>query len=197
MKPDFKITVDRALAEADQVFADTGDVMVAIEWSALAAKAGVPLPQRIGQWLHRALNDYRNEVVPTMDAAMGLDKRGQGHPRRKRRSAVELNDALGRMWFLIAAGADRTQAAALVAKLTGRQVEQLHRSYGSSWFARRTDRPFDGMQPVEVRDIVVGILADYPDGPETEQEKAAILGLHPAPGPWQVKGRFGGWAEPE
>lgn len=192
MTPDFKTSFRAALAEADQAFAATGDEMLVIEWVALAAKVGAPIPPCMGRWLNKALSDYRNEVAPTMDAAMGLDKRGKASPRVKRRYAGALNVALGRMWFLIAAGADRTQAATLVAKLTGRQVEQLHRSYGKSWFARRVDQPFEGAPQDVIRDVVIGILADYPDGAETEQEKAAILARYPAPDSAVVKSRFAG-----
>jgi hypothetical protein len=180
MNPEFAAKLRGILAEADAAFAKSGDPMDALGWIALAAKAGAPLPPRMGQWLHKALQEYIASD-DTMDAAMGLDKRGQAQPRRRRRSDVELNDTLGRMWFLIKAGADRTQAAVLVAALTGRSVEQLQRSYGSSWFVRRTDDPFEGVPPTSVREYVVGMLAEYPDGAETEQEKTAILARHPAP----------------
>jgi hypothetical protein len=166
------------LAEADQAFAASGDPMDALGWIALAAKSGVELPPHMGRWLHQALQTYVNGDS-TMDAAMGLRKRGQGGPRRKRREASELNDTLGRMWFLMAAGADRTQAAELVVARVGGTVEQLRRNYSKSWFARRTDHPFDGLHPQAVRDFVVGLLDEYPDDARTREAKAAILRQHP------------------
>jgi hypothetical protein len=195
MTPDYKTTVREALASADQAFADTGDVMEALDWIAFAAKGGEPIPQRIGAWLHEALQTYR-KGVGTMDEAMGLTVRGQGQPRRKRRAALELSDTLGRMWFLINAGADRTQAAVLLETTTGRSVEQLTRAYGLSWFARRTDNPFEGMPQSSVRDFVTQtLLPQYPDDERTREVKAAIVARYPAPTPYEVKSRFAGWVE--
>jgi len=170
--------ITAALLEADQSFAETDDVMEALSWAALAAKSGAPLPPRIGHWLYAALNAYRSGNAKTMDAAMGLEKRGKKQPRRRMSDAVTLNNYLGRMWFLLAAGADRTQAAVLVAARTGRKVEQLQRSYGVSWFARRNDDPFSGMEQEAVRDFVADMLRDYPDALETAREKAAIRRRH-------------------
>lgn len=177
---DFAAKLRAVLAEADAQFTKTRDPMDALPWVALAAKSGVPLPPRMGQWLHRVLQDYIGGIG-TMDAAMGLALRGQEQPRRKRRTAAETDAALGRMWLLVKAGANRTQAATLVAALTGRSVEQLSRSYGASGFARRTDDPFAGVPAGMVREYVVGMLAEYPESTQTEQEKAAILRRHPAP----------------
>lgn len=192
----FREKLRSILVEADEAFAKTGDPMDALGWIALAAKSGVELPPRMGMWLHQALQTYVNGDG-TMDAAMDLDKRGQAQPRRKRRADGELNDTLGRMWFLMAAGADRTQAAELVAARTGRSVEQLVRSYGLSWFARRTDHPFAGMHPLAVRDYVVGMLAEYPDDARTREAKAAILRQHPEPEQPPAIWRFAGWREAE
>lgn len=174
---DFLERLHGILSEADREFLRTGDPMVAVGWIALAAKSGAPIPPAMGAWLHKALDDYQNGD-DTMDAAMGLAIKGKAQPRRKRRADAELNDLLGRMWFLIKAGATRPQAAAMVAARSGRQPEQLVRSYGTSWLMRRTDDPFDGMAPPAVREFVVQMLADYPDGEETRQEKGAILSRH-------------------
>ena len=178
--PDYKAVIRDALAGADRSFADTGNTIEALGWIALAAKAGEPIPPGIGLWLHGALQRY-TKGSDTMDKAMGLDKQGQGNPRRKHRAAFELNDVHGDMWFLIHAGADRTQAAALVAAATGRSVDTLTRSYGSSWFAKRADNPFESMPAESVRAFVLDMLAKYPDGTHTEQEKAAIMSKHPSP----------------
>jgi hypothetical protein len=191
----FAVELRGTLAEADEEFGRTGDPMDALGWIALAAKAGAPLPSRIGQWLHTALQAYVNGDA-SMDEAMGLATRGQGQPRRKRRAASELNDTLGRMWFLVQAGATRNQAAALVETTTGRSVEQLMRSYGASWFTGRTDNPFEGMPLSSVRDFVTEtLLSQYPDDERTREAKAAILARYPAPGPTEVKSRFAGWVE--
>lgn len=175
---DFLERLRGILSEADQEFARTGDPMVALEWIALAAKNGAPVPPAMGAWLHTALTDYKNGAS-TMDAAMGLAVKGKAQPRRRHRADVEMNETLGRMWWLIKAGATRPQAAALAATRTGRQPEQLDRSYGKSWFVRRTDDPFAGMAPEAMRAFVVEMLGDYPDSEETRQEKAAILSQHP------------------
>lgn len=176
---DFAAKLRGTLAEADEVFSKTGDPMDALGWVALAAKSGVELPPRMGRWLHKALQQYTSGEG-TMDAAMGLALRGQEQPRRKHRSAADLNDATGRMWWLIHAGATRTQAAVLVAERTGRGVEQLHRSYGKSWHAKRTDDPFAGVPAAAVRAFVVDMLAEYPSIEPTREAKAAIMRKHPA-----------------
>lgn len=172
-KGDFIAKLGEVLLEADKSFGETGDVMEALGWVALAAKSGAPLPPGIGEWLHTALSEYQNSDV-TMDEAMGLSSRGKP-PRRKSREARDKQAALGRMWMLCSAGAERKDAAVLVASVTGRAVEQLVRAYGESSFPARESQPFDGMAPHEVAAFVRITLTDYPDGPETEQEKAAIM----------------------
>ena len=167
-----------ALAGADRSFADTGDVMEALGWVAFAAKAGAALPPRIGAWLHAALTDYTKGAALTMDEAMGLAKRGKAQPRRKAHEAHELQSGLGRMMMLCAAGAIRKDAAVLVSSVTRYTVEYLSREYGASRFPARESQPFSGVHPESVATFVRALLAEYPDGAETEQEKVAILQRH-------------------
>ena len=133
----FAVELRGTLAEADEEFGRTGDPMDALGWIALAAKAGAPLPSRMGQWLHTALQAYVNGDA-SMDEAMGLATRGQGQPRRKRRAASELNDTLGRMVPGAGrrntqpggrAGRDdhRPQRRAVDAQLRGELVHRAHR----------------------------------------------------------------------
>ena len=181
MRADPMMASRAALADADKLFADTRDTMLALQWIGFAAHAGEPIPPHMAGWLHKALEDYRNGPnTLRMDAAMGLNKRAKEQPKRRWRDAFELNDRLGRMWFLTAAGASREQAAVLVVALVGRgEVEQLIRSYGKSWFAHRTDDPFAGVDAFTVREFVDEMLAEYPDSTVTAQEKAAIRRQHP------------------
>jgi hypothetical protein len=127
MSDDITSRVALALRQADQEFADSGDVMGALRWVAFAAQAGAPMPPRIATWLRQAVLTYV-DGAGSMDHAMGLAQRGKAQPRQKGRAALALNDMLGRMWFLIAAGATRTHAAEMVAVVTSREPEQLARS---------------------------------------------------------------------
>lgn len=186
----FAVELRGILAEADAAFVKTGDPMDALGWIGLAAKSGVELPPHMGAWLHQALQTYI-KGEGTMDAAMALRKHGAGSPRRRRREASWLNDIHGKMWFLIAAGATRTQAAELVSTIAGRSVEQLLRTYGKSWFVRRADAPFDGMHPTSVLQYLVEtLLPEFPDDERTREAKATILARYPQP---DVLDGFGGW----
>lgn len=189
----FAAKLRATLAEADNAFAETADPMDALGWIALAAKAGAALPPHMGAWLHQALQTYICGDG-TMDAAMGLDKRGQGQPRRKRRETSALNGVHAKMWFLVGAGASRTEAAELVSTTTGRSVEQLLRTYSKSWFARRADRPFDGMDaPQARRYLAETLLPEFPDDARTRKTKARILArFQPPSGHDGTQRRVGG-----
>lgn len=157
------------LGWADQAFAESGDPMAAIQSIATAAGSGVALPPHMGRWLRDALQTYiRSEC--SMDTAMGLDKRGKRQPRRRHRASAELEFAFTDMWFLVAVGASHTQAAELVAVRTGRSVEQLVRSYGTSWFGKNP-------QTLANLDTEV-LLRAYPDDARTREAKAAIRQRH-------------------
>jgi hypothetical protein len=165
---DLKAKVQQALADADQSFADTGDVMEALSWIGLAAKVGEPIPPRIGAWLKKALDDYRSGTAATMDAAMGLASLGRP-PRRRLHDRSKLQGALARMYVLHADGATIEQAATLVASLspdhtTGTLIDRYTRS-GMGRKARAEGTRHGGWANLD----------EYPDRPlAVAQAKAAI-----------------------
>ncbi|MBL8288282.1 MAG: hypothetical protein JNL85_09895 [Rubrivivax sp.] len=175
--------IQAVFAGADKAFAASGNVIEALGWVRLAAKAGLPIPPNIGRWLSGAIGDYLAADEPgskvTMDRAMGLSgtgaTSGKGQPRRKAREARTLNNALGDMWILLCARATKTEAATLAAAKHGKEdALDLMRSYGESWHAHRQDNAFEGMGVEAVRAFLADHLAGYPDSPLTAQEKAAI-----------------------
>jgi hypothetical protein len=163
----------QALVEADQSFGDTGDVMEALSWIASAAKAGLPIPPRIGVWLKQAIDAYRSGTAPSMDAAMGLGGRGRP-PRRQLYERGKRQAANARMYVLQVAGATVEQAATLVARLAPDDtVNTLIDRYKRSGLGRRArrDRGAVRWHWTEIEQI----LAEYPDHPlPAAQAKAAI-----------------------
>lgn len=168
------------LLEADQSFFANGDVMEALGWVAFAAKTGTPLPPRIGQWLHDALDAYRAGKVATLDAALGLDGIGKSNPRRQLRERSALEGALARMMVLHMIGATISQAAAMVARLTPDfKATTLADRYGRSGLgvAALQGRPqaLRRWLPSEIEQV----LCEYPDHRiEIEQGKEAIRAMY-------------------
>jgi len=176
MKRDVQSIMAKAMAEADQAFADHGDVMSALSFVALAAQTGTPLPPRIGRWVYDALNDYGAGKKPTMDAALGL-----AQARRKLKSKSALQGALARMMVLHILGATIDQAASLVARLDPQftlntLADRYRRSrLGAKALAQRGEARHR-WHITEVRSM----LAEYPNTPtEAAQAKAAILAMWP------------------
>jgi hypothetical protein len=166
------------LRPADLAFAETGDVMEALAWVATAAKAGAPLPPRIGRWLHKAINDYRAGTASSLDAALGLKAGGKASPRRRLADKSAREGALARMAVLHTLGATIQQAAVLVARMSPEfAASTLLDRYKRSGHGRRAlaDRRGLAWSIAQVRLI----LSEYPDAPaEAAQAKAAILQVY-------------------
>lgn len=175
MNDQLRATIRRLLADADQAFADTGNVMEALGHVAFAAKVGEPIPPRIGAWLKKALDDYSSGAAPTMDAAMGLA--GRGRPaRRQVHERNRLQGALARMYVLHVAGATIEQAATIVARLAPDfTVNTLIDRYTRSGMGRRALSERPTMQRYWHATEIETILAEYPDKPlAVKQAKDAI-----------------------
>lgn len=175
--------VAEALAQADESFAATGDVMEALEWVAFAAKHGKAIPPHIAAWFSKVINDYRDGTAHTMDAALGLAAPGKAQPRRRLHEASNLQRALARMMVLHGMGATIEQAAAMVASLAP--------DFKASTLADRYKRSGMGKQALQIRragywrlhDVLV-TLAGYPDKPlAVAQAKAATLKVYAKPRP--------------
>ena len=176
---DIKVKVRAALAGADQSFADTGDVMEALGWVALAAKVGEPIPPRIGAWLHKSIKEYERGTV-TMDAALGLNATGRANPRGAKTHEALLQGALARMMILHVLGATIPQAAALVATLAPTPTRATladryrRRGLGKMVLANRKQ-----VLAHYRRSDIEKILAEYPDHRgEPAEAKACIRTMY-------------------
>lgn len=175
MKVDLTQHLAQALSDADRSFAETGDVMEALSWVAFAAKAGEPLPPRIGRWLYAALNAYRSGEARSLDAALGLKLTGKANPRQRLLNRSKLQRALARMAVLHDIGATIEQAATLVSRLAPDSARTtLEDRYGRSGLGASRS-PHRRWCIAEVRKV----LSEFPDKPrEAAQAKAAILRLY-------------------
>jgi hypothetical protein len=181
MKIDIKAVAAEALAQADESFAATGNVMEALDWVAFAAQSGYRIPPRIGEWLSKALNDYRAGTAPTMDAALGLNESGKAQARLRLLHQSKVQRAMARMMVLRSMGATIEDAATMVASLSP--------DFKASTLADRYKRSGMGKKALTMRRTdywqrhgVSATLAEYPDKPLAVAEaKAAILKVYAKP----------------
>lgn len=173
--PDPWEKIRAALADYDAAFLRDRDPTTALEAVRVALRAGLPVPPGIATWLHGGLHVYADDAAASLNAALGLAGRGRSNPRRRRAEWHRLNEALGRMWWLLAIGATPGEAAELVAAVTNYSTDYLARAYRRSWHARRTDDPLAGGEPKQVRRFAQEVLADYLVNDETCDLARALL----------------------
>jgi hypothetical protein len=177
MKP----KVAEALAELESSFLATGDRWEALSAVALAAKAGVALPEGIGKWLHGAIHAYRAGECQSLDDALGLNAVGAANPRRRARQDGGLRADLGRMMVLHMIGATIPQAAAMVERVSSElhQASTLADRFRRSGLGKQARADRAAARAHYHRNEIELMLADYPDhGIDIAAGKKAIRAMY-------------------
>jgi hypothetical protein len=173
----------------DRLCRDFGSELEALEHVAQLRDADDQIPKIINFWLRIAFSEYVSGRAKTMDAALGLTKRGAGDPRRKKREAIRWIGPTSEVRILRALGASAEDAAALVHQRVEQGLaappmmsETAPDRFEAETLSKKKGTPEPLMALARRRSLEAGtteeideLLSHYPDGELANTVKRQIL----------------------